>query len=137
AGGIKITTVAVLIAAIVAEVRGQKDTTIGPRTIEPQIVRQALTVGVISASAIVSIIGALRFIEPNIDPDRIVFEVISAFGTVGLSTGITADLTDASKLILCSLMYLGRIGPVTMAVALARRASDRRFTYPKERPYIG
>ncbi|WP_342011938.1 TrkH family potassium uptake protein [Corynebacterium bovis] len=137
AGGIKITTVAVLFAAIVAEVRGRKETTIGSSTIEPQIVRQALTVVTISAAAVVAIIGSLRFIEPNINPDRIVFEVVSAFGTVGLSTGITADLTDSSKLILCSLMYLGRIGPVTMAVALARKASDRRFTYPKERPYIG
>lgn len=82
-------------------------------------------------------VGALRILNPEMTGDQVIFEVISAFATVGLSTGITAALSDFSQVILCFVMYLGRIGPVTLVVALAVRNSSRRFEYPEERPYIG
>jgi trk system potassium uptake protein TrkH len=79
---------------------------------------------------------ALMFIT-GLDLDRILFEAVSAFGTVGLSTGITADLPDPAKLVLVALMFLGRLGPLTLGSAIALR--DRRilYEYPKERPAIG
>ncbi|MEJ6549956.1 potassium transporter TrkG [Corynebacterium sp. USCH3] len=137
AGGIKITTAAVLLAAIVAEVRGQRVTTIGHRTVSQPVVRQALTVAVVSVMLVVVAVGALRLLDPGFTSDQVTFEAVSAFATVGLSTGITADLSSPSQVVLCVLMYLGRIGPVTLVVALAARNSARRFDYPEERPFIG
>lgn len=137
AGGIKITTAAVLLAAIIAEVRGHHATTIGHRTISQPVVRQALTVAVLSVVLVVVAVGMIRLLDPVFTGDQITFEVISAFATVGLSTGITADLSSPSQLVLCALMYLGRIGPVTLVVALAAKHSARRFHYPEERPFIG
>jgi trk system potassium uptake protein TrkH len=69
--------------------------------------------------------------------DRLVFEAVSAFGTVGLSTGVTGDLPPAAEIVLVLLMFLGRIGPLTLGSAIALR--DRRILYelPKERPAIG
>lgn len=137
AGGIKITTAAVILAAIIAEIRGHNETTIAHRTISQSVVRQALAVASISVVIVVLAVAAIRILEPDFSGESITFEVISAFATVGLSTGITADLGAPSQLILCLLMYIGRIGPVTLVVALAARHSARRFTYPEERPFIG
>ena len=61
----------------------------------------------------------------------------SAFGTVGMSTGITATLPDPAKLVLVGLMYLGRLGPVTLGAALVLRERNLRFRYPEEQPIIG
>jgi trk system potassium uptake protein len=69
--------------------------------------------------------------------DQVLFEVVSAFATVGLSTGITADLPGPGQLVLTMLMFLGRLGPVTLATALALRHRQRMFTYPEEQPIIG
>jgi Trk-type K+ transport system membrane component len=65
------------------------------------------------------------------------FESISAFATVGLSTGITPQLSGTGDAILIGLMYVGRVGPLTLAVALVLREHDQRFRYPEERPLVG
>jgi len=65
------------------------------------------------------------------------FEAISAFGTVGLSTGITAELTTIGQAVLIALMFLGRVGPQTLGVALVLRERERLFRHPEERPIIG
>lgn len=137
AGGIKITTLLVLVAAIVAEVRGRKETTIGHRAIESSVVRQAMAVAAVSVVLVVGAIIAIRILDPKFTGDQVVFEVVSAFGTAGLSTGITADLSPLSQGILCVLMYLGRIGPLTLVTALALHQRSLRISYPTERPYIG
>jgi trk system potassium uptake protein TrkH len=69
--------------------------------------------------------------------DRVLFEVTSAFGTVGLSTGITAELPAPGQLLLIGLMFLGRIGPLTFATALALRERAQRYELPEERPIVG
>ena len=73
----------------------------------------------------------------GIDLDRILFEAVSAFGTVGLSTGITPTLPDGAKLVLIGLMFLGRLGPLTLGSAIALRQRRILYEYPKERPAIG
>lgn len=137
AGGVKITTCAILCAAMIAQFQGHNDTTIGGRTIPHETTRQSLTVFAAGIIAVTTAVGLLRVMEPTLSADQISFEVISAFSTVGLSTGITADLSQTSQIVICALMYLGRIGPITLVASLAARRSDRQFAYPVERPFIG
>ena len=80
---------------------------------------------------------ALLILAPQFTSDQVLFEVVSAFATVGLSTGITAQLPVAAQLILVVLMFAGRVGPLALAAALAARSRGRQYDYPEERPFIG
>ncbi|AKK10129.1 TrkH family potassium uptake protein [Corynebacterium uterequi] len=137
AGGLKVTTLAVVLAAVSAEFAGRRDTCVGRRIVPAAAVRQALAVLTSGLVLLVVSIIVLRLLEPSMNADAVTFEVISAFGTVGLSAGITADLSVPSLLMLCVVMLVGRLGPFTLVAALALRRSDRHFSYPEERPYIG
>ena len=137
AGGVKITTFVVLLAAMWTELIGEREVILGHRRIPDGVVRQAMTVAGAGVLVVGASVIALRTLNPHIDGDRVTFEVFSAFGTVGLSTGITALLNASSQIILCLLMYLGRIGPITLVAALATKNSARHFRYPEERPLIG
>lgn len=137
AGGIKLTTTIVLLAAMFAEFRGRRDTVVAKRTVPTPAVRQAMTVAAAGLGAVTAGVAALRVFDPEFTADQVVFEVVSAFATVGLSTGITAQLSAASQCVLCVLMFLGRVGPFTLVAALAARSVARRFDYPRERPFIG
>lgn len=137
AGGLKITTFFVVLAAIVAEIKGDKDTVVGGRRVDHTVIRQALTVGAVAVGVITFVIACLRTFNPQFSADQIHFEVISAFATVGLSTGITADLSGASQILLCVLMFMGRVGPITLVAALATTTPSKHYSYPAERPYIG
>ncbi|WP_449065113.1 TrkH family potassium uptake protein [Planomonospora algeriensis] len=135
-GGIKVTTFALLGYVILAELRGEPDVTAGRRRISEQLQRQALTIALVSVAAVVSGTLVMMMLTP-FALDRVLFEVISAFGTVGLSTGITAQVGTAGHLVLTALMFIGRLGPVTLGAALALHVQTRRFRYPEERPLVG
>lgn len=136
AGGIKVTTFAVLAAAIVAEVRGEPNSSVMGRKLGPHVLRQALTVALLGIGLVMA--ATLALLSTTTLPfEAVLFEVVSAFGTVGLSTGITADIPDAGQLILVLLMFIGRLGPVTLVSALALRERTRRYELPEERPVIG
>ena len=136
AGGIKVTTFAVLFFVIYAEVRGESAVNIFHRRLHGDTQRQALTVVLLSVAAVVgSTVVFMVFTDINLD--RSLFEVVSAFATVGLSTGITADLPAAEQLLLTALMFIGRLGPITVASALALRQRVRMYDLPEERPVIG
>ena len=75
--------------------------------------------------------------ETDFPTDQVIFEVISAFGTVGLSTGITASLPESSQLMLILLMYVGRVGTVTLATSLALGERRMPYRYPEEHPIVG
>lgn len=135
-GGIKVTTFAVLLFVIVAEVRGERSVSVFGRCISSHTVRQALTVALLSVAAVVTATVVLVELT-SFSTDRVLFEVVSAFGTTGLSTGITAQLPGAGLIILTVLMFLGRLGPVTLVSALALRDSQRRYEFPEGRPLIG
>lgn len=137
AGGVKITTVAVIIAAIVAEVRGDNSVAVAGRTLGRRVIRQALAVLAASISAIIGATFIILFLAPQFTLDQILFEVVSAFGTVGLSTGITAQLPACAQLILIVLMFAGRVGILALVGALTARSHQRLFDYPEERPFIG
>ncbi|QQZ16526.1 TrkH family potassium uptake protein [Rhodococcus sp. 21391] len=136
AGGIKVTTFALLLFAIVAEVRGDRAVVIFDRRIAPRVQRQALSVALIGV-ALVMVPTIVLLAGTDFDLNVLLFEVTSAFATVGLSTGITAQLPAWGQLILVLLMYLGRIGSITLVSALAARQRDRRYELPEERPFIG
>jgi trk system potassium uptake protein TrkH len=136
AGGIKVTTFCVLVLAAWAEIRGETDTTAFRRRVPPFVQRQALTVVLLAALTI----GAATLIMLTITPfslDQVLFEVISAFATVGLSTGITPDLPPAAQLVVVVLMFMGRVGTTTLATALALREHSSLYRYPEERPIVG
>ncbi|MFI2631782.1 TrkH family potassium uptake protein [Streptomyces collinus] len=136
AGGIKVTTFAVLAVAIIAEVRGEPNSTVLGRRLAPHSLRQALTVVLLGVGLVMAATLALLSMT-SLPLDGVLFEVVSAFATVGLSTGITADFPDAGQLILVLLMFIGRLGPVTLVSALALRERVRRYELPEERPVIG
>jgi potassium uptake TrkH family protein len=136
AGGLKVTTLAVLFMVVWAEVRGDREVVAFRRRIPRSVLRQALTVAVISINLVVAATLGLM-ITNHIPLSDAVFEATSAFATVGLSTGITADLNAAGQALLVPVMLLGRIGPLTLFVALVLRERERLFTHPEERPIIG
>jgi len=136
AGGIKVTTIAVLVFIIYTEIRGETAVNVGNRRLPRSIQRQALTLVALSAVAI--LFTTLLFAATtNFSLDQILFDVISAAATVGLSTGITADLPAFHQVWLAFLMFIGRLGPVVVASALALRIAKRHYELPKERPLIG
>ena len=135
-GGIKVTTFALLLLVVLAEARGDPNVTAFGRRIPDLAQRQALTVAFIAVNAVVISTLALMAVSP-FSLSETLYETLSAFGTVGLSTGITPKLDEAGEIILILLMYLGRTGPYTLAVALALRERQRLYRYPEERPIIG
>ncbi|WP_457098990.1 TrkH family potassium uptake protein [Microbacterium sp. P5_E9] len=136
AGGIKVTTFAVLFFIMLAELRGRAVVNVFGKQLSRAVHRQAITVVLIAIAAIMSGTIALM-IFTELPFDKVLFEAISAFGTVGLTTGITYDLQPAAEVVLVLLMFLGRLGPLTLGSALALRDREILYTYPKERPAIG
>ncbi|AEE46184.1 TrkH family potassium uptake protein [Cellulomonas fimi] len=136
AGGIKVGTFAVLLLAILAELRGAPDVELFDRRLSPATIRQALAVSLLGVAAVVSA-TLLIATTSRYSLDQVLYEVVSAFATVGLSTGITDDLAPGHQLVLVVLMFAGRLGPVTFASALVLRESGRLFRRPEGRPLIG
>ena len=136
AGGLKVTTFAVLFFIIYTEVRGEGAVNALGKRLPRSAHRQAITVALIAVAVVVIATLAL-LIMTEFTLDEILFEVIAAFSTAGLSTGITPELPLAGQLILVVLMFLGRVGPITLASALALRQTTRLYELPKERPIIG
>lgn len=136
AGGIKVTTFILLFFVIYAEVRGEKDVEAFHRRIGDRVVRQALTIALLSVAAVVAAILVLSAIT-DLPAEEVQFEVVSAFATVGLSTGITAQLPTSAQLVLVALMFLGRLGPITLVSALALRERGHLHRLPEGRPIIG
>lgn len=136
AGGIKVTTFAVILLAFLAEARGHEDVTAHGRTVPAQTMRVAISVVAMAASCILISTLTLIILTGD-DLERPLFESISAFGTVGLTSGLTAELPPAGLYVLSGLMFAGRVGIMTFAAALTIRHSRTRYRYPEERPIIG
>jgi potassium uptake TrkH family protein len=136
AGGIKVGTAVVLFYIIYTEIRGEAAVNIGNRRLPRSMQRQALTIVSLTSFVILGAVALLR-LTTTFTLDQIVFEVVSAVGTVGLSTGITASLPDHAKFLLSLLMLFGRLGPIVVATSLAMRRTKRHFEYPRESPLIG
>lgn len=136
AGGIKVTTFALLAVVIWSELRGDPDVTVFDRRISPSTQRQALTLALLAVAIVVLPTLWMTALSP-FTVDQILFEVTSAFTTTGLSTGITAQLAWYHQVTLVVLMFIGRLGPVTLGTALALRAHRRLYRLPEGAPIIG
>lgn len=136
AGGIKVTTFAVLFLVIWAEVRGERHVNAFGYRIHESVQRQAVAIALLSVGAVMG--GTLALMQvTKFGLAEVWFEVTSAVGTVGLSTGITPEMPPAGKLLLIGLMFLGRLGPVTLVSALALRQRSSKYTLPEGRPLLG
>ena len=135
-GGIKVTTFAVLGFVLWSEVRGNTDMNVFRRRLPANLIRQALTVALLSIGLVVGASLVLMSVE-DFALTPALFEVTSAFGTVGLSTGITGNIGPSGHMLLVVIMLAGRVGPVTFVTALALRERNPAYRYPEERPIIG
>jgi trk system potassium uptake protein len=136
AGGIKVTTVALIVLAVWAEYRGDEDVAAFGRRVPTGAVRQAIAVTITVALAQLAGTMLLLASGPYALTDAL-FEATSAVGIVGLSTGITPTLDTEGQLVIITLMVLGRLGPLTVGTALVLRERDRLYRYPEERPFVG
>jgi len=135
-GGVKTVTFAIILLMAVSHIRHRGEITVGGRTIPTFFERRAAAIIVYAVVIIMSAGGILLYMEAFPFED-IIFEVISAFGTVGLSSGITAKLSEASKYTISAVMFMGRLGPLT--IALAAMGNKRRvdISYANERVLLG
>ncbi len=133
AGGIKTTTIGVLLIAVLSVVRGSATTNIYERNIPFQILQRALAIFLISLGAAIAITMVLTITEKNMACEHefidLLFETVSALGTVGITTGITPYLSTAGKLIIAFAMFIGRLGPITIVIALAKKQSQYSAPY--------
>jgi len=135
-GGIKTTTFITVTAGGFSYLRGRNCVTLLKRRLPSRLINRALTITITAtAIIIISTIGVLVFEQCTLK--EAMFEVISAFGTVGLSTGITQSLSVGSKIILILTMFIGRIGISTLSVAIAIRGTINKMAYPEETITIG
>jgi trk system potassium uptake protein TrkH len=135
-GGIKVTTFAVLGFVLWSEVRGNADVSVFQRRLPTNLIRQALTVALLSVGLVVGASLVMMSAE-DLPLMPSLFESASAFGTVGLTTGITFSIGTTGHLLLVVVMLAGRVGPVTFVTALALRERAKAYRYPEERPIIG
>ena len=136
AGGVKVTTFMVLLAAALAEVRGRRDVETLDRRIPESTVRVAIAVLLVSGTAVVASTMAMIALT-GLTLDLALFEIVSATATVGLSADVTPTLGQPAQLLLVALMFLGRVGPLTLASSLSLNVVHRSYRLPEGRPMVG
>ena len=137
AGGIKVATFAVLMAAVISSLKGRPHAEAFGREIHQSQLHRALTVAVLGFAFILVSATVLTTLEPDIPFQDIIFDTVSAFGTTGASTGIIADTGLAAKILFMALMYVGRLGPVVLALALATEDDTEVYRFAQESVKIG
>jgi trk system potassium uptake protein len=135
-GGIKTTTLGVMVAGLSAVLKGREDMTVFRRRIPYKILHSAFSLTLAAGLWVTVIIGIMLLIEPATF-EQIIFEVISAFGNVGLSMGITTSLSTASRLLLSATMFFGRLGPLAIGFSLIGRRGSPLHQYAEDEVYVG
>jgi Trk-type K+ transport system membrane component len=136
AGGIKVTTLAIIALAVVSEAKGRASNQVFGRRIPSDVLRVALSV-VAWGSTIVALATIIITQITKADLGDVLFDVISGFATVGLSTGLTATLPDPAVYVLAVTIVMGRVGTVTLAAAVAASSRSQLYSLPVERPIVG
>jgi len=135
-GGIKTTALIVVIGSVLAMFRGSHDVNIFKRRVSDEIIRRVMALIAISITFVATMIFILLMIEP-FSFEKIIFEAVSAFATVGLSGGITTLLSNYGKSIIILLMFFGRVGPLTLIYAIAAKKEKSTFKFVEEKISIG
>lgn len=135
-GGIKTTSFAVLTLSVISLLKGKRHISVFKRRIHEYNFREATGLIMLSITIILVVLFFLMLVEPHAF-DKLLFEAVSAFGTVGLTLGITPQLTVIGKLLITVLMYVGRIGPLTMIYAFSTKAKQININYAEEKIPIG
>ena len=136
-GGIKTSTFAVVFLSALATIRGKKYVQIYRRTISNELINKASSIFLFSVSVIFVGVFALTILEPDISFVQLLFEQISAVATVGLSTGITDDLSFGGRIVIILSMFIGRVGVLTVAVAVSRRVDTNNYKYREAHVMLG
>jgi trk system potassium uptake protein TrkH len=137
AGGVKTTTIVVLMAYAVAMVRNRQDINFFGRRLTEDVVKKANAVVIINMTLAMTAVIIIMVLQPSIAFENILFEVLSAIGTAGMTTGITRDLCVVSKLIIILLMYCGRLGSLSFALVFAQKKQQADIRQPQEKIIVG
>ena len=137
AGGVKTTTLGILIFTLISVLKGRQDTEVYMRRISQSTVFRAMAIFMLGITIVIIGMMILSITEVGSTFELILYEVISAFGTVGLSQGLTPTLSSIGKVTIAIIMYLGRVGPLTVMLALAGKQEKVNIKYPEGKILIG
>jgi len=135
-GGIKTTTLGVMVSGLWSVLKGREDITMFRRRIPHRVLHSAFSLTLAAGLWVTIVIGIMLLIEPATF-EQVVFEVVSAFGNVGLSLGITSQLSTLSRLLITITMFFGRVGPLAIGFSLIGRSDTPLHRYPDEEIYVG
>ena len=136
AGGVKVTTVVVMLLSMLAMVRGTHGVNVMDRRLDEDAVKRASTIVTLNMTLALSAVLILTALQP-LDLADVMLEVFSAIGTVGMSTGITRELCTVSRIVLIILMYCGRLGSLTFTLVFAQKMPEPPVRQPEEKIVVG
>jgi trk system potassium uptake protein TrkH len=137
AGGIKVTTFSIIILTVISIIKGREDTEVFQRRISSDIVRKSFVITTLAVILVILVTMILTITESGASFEYIFYEATSAFGTVGLTLGLTPELSFIGKIVLSFTMYCGRLGPLTLALALASSNNNNTIRYPEDKVLVG
>ena len=137
AGGIKTTTIGILIVTIVCVIKGREDAEVFKRRFSKELVYRAFTLIFIGLSLVIVVTMLLSYTEKGASFIALFYEAVSAFGTAGLTLGLTSELSNIGKVLIIFLMYLGRVGPLTVVLSITRKRINSGIKYPEGKILIG
>jgi len=137
AGGLKTSTFGIILCTAISVIRGKENAEIFGRTIPRGLQFKAITLLIIGMGLVMTVTMLLTITEPDEAFLDVLYEATSAFGTVGLTTGVTQRLSEVGKMIIITLMYLGRVGPLTVVMALISKKKGSNYKYPEGKILIG
>ncbi|MDD6770928.1 MAG: TrkH family potassium uptake protein [Inconstantimicrobium porci] len=137
AGGLKTTTFGILILTVISVIKGRKDTEIFMKRLSKETVYRAFAIFSLAIGLVMCVVMILSFTETGVTFEEILFESVSAFGTAGLTMGITTKLSLVGKIVIMITMYCGRLGPMTVMLALVKRKQNSVYQYPEDKILVG
>lgn len=137
AGGIKTATFGILVLTVISFAQGRKDVEIFKKRLSKETVYRAFSIVTLAVALVITVIMILSFTEVGVTLEEILFETVSAFGTVGLTMGITTKLSTVGKIVIMITMYCGRLGPMTVVLAMMRKRKKSNYQYPEGRILVG
>lgn len=137
AGGIKTTTIGILIVTITCVIQGKEDAEVFKKRFSKGLVYKAFTLIFIGVSLVIVVTMLLSYTEKEVSFIALFYETVSAFGTAGLTLGLTSKLSSVGKVLIMIMMYLGRVGPLTVVLSITRKKINLGIKYPEGKILIG